>query len=160
MNKHNDEIEDEFGDDEDEGDLPAAEPENTTDLVTVAQARNMKEAKAMKSILESAEITAFIGQGEITPEQEAAAAAGPGIPILVPEELAVEAEEILAEAAMSADDEDEEDFDDDDFDEEWDVEEADEDEDYLDDEDLDDLEDGDEDEELDDEDFDDEGDDR
>jgi hypothetical protein len=152
MNKHDDEIEDEFGDDEEEDALPAAEPENTTDLVTVAQARNMKEAKAMKSILESAEITAFIGQGEITPEQEAAAAAGPGIPVLVPEELAVEAEEILAEAAMSADD-DEEDFDDEDFDEEWDVEEAEEDEDYLDDDDLDDLEDGEEDEDLDDEEF-------
>ena len=156
MTKHDDDVEDEFGDDEEEADLPAAEPENTTGLVTVAQARNLKEAKAMKSILESAEITAFIGQGEILPEQETTAAAGPGIPVLVPEDLAIEAEEILAEAAMSADDDD--DFDDDDFDEEWDVEEADEDEDYLDDDDeleelddeddddLDDLDDVDEDE--------------
>ena len=99
MKSREGELDDAFGDGEEEADLPGAEPEGTTDLVTVAQARNMKEAKAMKSILESAEITAFIGQGE-APEQETAV--GPGIPVLVPEDMAVEAEEILAEAAMSA----------------------------------------------------------
>ena len=78
-------------------------PEETTDLVTVAQARNMREARTMRSILESAEIAAFVGQEDTgTPRPEGGA---PGIPVLVPESMVGEAEEILAEAAMDADDE-------------------------------------------------------
>lgn len=142
MKKREEDFDAEF---EEEEDVASQEPEEITDLVTVAQARNMKEARAMKSILESAEITAFIGQ------EEAAALPpnmpGPGIPILVPEGTALEAEEILAEAAMSADE-------DEDLDEEdWDIEEEDEeeeDEDYLDDLEDEEDEDFDEDEDLDD----------
>lgn len=141
--------EEEFEDDEDEPadeeDLAPHEVEETTDLVTVAQARNMKEARAMKSILESAEITAFIGQEDTS--LEAGGTGGHGIPVLVPEAMAADAEDILAEAAMSADDEaEDEGYEDDD----WDLDEDDdeEDDDYFDDdlEELEDDEDEDEDE--------------
>jgi Putative prokaryotic signal transducing protein len=83
--------------------LPSKKPDETTHLVTVARARNMKEARAMRSILESAEITAFIGSEGTAPTLPGEAV-GPGVPILVPEDMAIEAEELLAEAAMSHDD--------------------------------------------------------
>lgn len=102
--------------------IPSKKSDKTTHLVTVARARNMKEARAMRSILESAEITAFIGSegAALTPPGEAL---GPGVPVLVPEEMAIEAEELLAEAAMTHDDRV---GDDDIDDEEWDDEEDDE----------------------------------
>jgi len=77
--------------------------EETTDLVTVAQAGSMREARTMKSILESAEITAFIGQEDASLTQPDGVT--PGIPVLVPEGMVAEAEEILVEATMDADDE-------------------------------------------------------
>jgi hypothetical protein len=120
----------------DDADDVAEDREATTDLVTVAQARNMKEAQAMKSILESAEIAAFIGQAEVGAVQGADPIRG--IPVLVPESMATEAEEILAEAAMDAQAE----HDDGEFDEEWDMEETD--NEFFDD-DLDDLDEEDED---------------
>jgi len=142
----------------DAGQEPEAEEgaaaEEATSLVTVVHARNTKEAKTMKSILESAEIPAFIGQEEADPgeagrENEAVA----GIPILVPEEMAGEAAEILAEAAMHEEEEDEEDKD---LDEDW--EEEEEDEELLGEELLEDVDEEDEeyDEDLDDEDAEDE----
>jgi len=101
-------------------------PGETTDLVTVAQARNMREARTMKSILESAEITAFVGQEDTGAGQPEGGP--PGIPVLVPESMVGEAEEILAEAAMDADDEpDEKELEDPDW------EEDEEEDDYLDD---------------------------
>ena len=102
--------------------------EETTHLVTVAQARSMREARTMKSILESAEIAAFVGQEDAAAVQPEGGA--PGIPVLVPEGMVAEAEEILAEAAMDADDEpDEEEIEDAD----WDDDEEEDEDDYLDD---------------------------
>ena len=123
---NDDDIDNAF-DGEEEAEPSPEIPEETTDLVTVAQARNMKEARAMKSILESAEIAAFIGQEDPVLGQPGGAV-GHGIPVLVPEGMAIEAEEILAEAAMSADD-----ARDGGLDEDWDLEEDDEEDDDLDD---------------------------
>jgi hypothetical protein len=117
--------------------------EETTSLVTVIHARNIREAKTMKSILESAEIPAFIGQEDAEPAEAGGKAveAINGIPLLVPEELAGEAAEILAEAAMrEGKGEDEEDADED----EWEAEEDEEDEEVLDGEAFKELEDDDE----------------
>ena len=116
--------------------------ESTTDLATVYQASSLREAKMMKSILEAAEITALIG------ESEANLANAPpleGVPVLVSSEMVNEAEEVLAEAAMSAD----EDLDETDFDDEepWHPEPDEEDEDIFDDEEFNEFEDEDEEEE-------------
>lgn len=116
----------------------AASDGTMTELVTVVQAPNMREAQMMKSILESAEIPAFIGSDETGTSNGLR-----GVPILVPEDLAGQAAEILADAAMDDEefmDEDAEE-EDEDFDGEW---EDDEDDDLFDDDDdFDDLEDGD-----------------
>ena len=113
-------------------------PEETTSLVTVVHTRNMKEAKTMKAVLEAAEIPAFIGQEDVDPDGPRETEAHGGVPILVPEELAGEAAELLAEAAMreSNDEEDE-------ADEDWEADDGDEDEDLLDDGDIDDIKDAD-----------------
>ena len=72
-----------------------------TQLVTVVQAHSVREAQTMKSILESAEIPAFLGSDE-----SSGGGTLRGIPILVPEEMSGQAAEILADAAMDDDDED------------------------------------------------------
>ena len=89
-----------------------------TQLVTVVQAHGMREARTMKSILESAEIPAFLGSEE-TAESGADAEAPRGIPILVPEEMAGQAAEILANAAMDDDESLLDDDPDEEFDDQW-----------------------------------------
>ncbi|NLX58159.1 MAG: DUF2007 domain-containing protein [Phycisphaerae bacterium] len=108
-----------------------------TELVTVVQAPNLKEAQMMKSILESAEIPAFIG------DDDTSGTGLRGVPVLVPEDLAGQAAEILADAAMDDEEfmDDDIDEEDDDFDEEWDDE--DEDDLFDEDDDFDDLDDDD-----------------
>lgn len=90
-----------------------------TQLVTVVQAHSMKEARTMKSILESAEIPAFLGSEE-SAESDTESGALRGIPILVPEEMSGQAAEILADAAMDDDDSLLDDEPDEEFEDEWD----------------------------------------
>lgn len=113
-------------DDDDPEELSAIAPE-TTELVTVMQAGNMREAKTMKTILESAEIPAFVGEEESGLVDEPGSTGLQGIPVLVPEEMAAEASEILADAAMDDEELDE----DDELEDEWDDDDE-EDDDYLD----------------------------
>jgi len=89
-----------------------------TQLVTVVQAHSLREARTMKSILESAEIPAFLGSEE-NAVSGADAEAPHGIRILVPEEMAGQAAEILADAAMDDDESLFDDEPDEEFDDQW-----------------------------------------
>ena len=104
--------------DEPSVDKPPEADMGMTQLVTVVQAHNMKEARTMKSILESAEIPAFLGSEE-SAESGTEAAAFRGIPILVPEEMSGQAAEILADAAMDDDDSLLDEEPDEEFEDEW-----------------------------------------
>ena len=133
--QEDEELEDEESDEMPAGNEDPSGESATMELVTVMQAHDMREAKTMKSILESAEIPAFIGAEDSDAEGGEETSALQGIPVLVPEDMAGEAAEILADAAMDDEEEEEEELDE----EEWDDEEDD-DDDYLDFDDLDDDE--------------------
>lgn len=85
-----------------------------TQLVAVVQAHSVREAQTMKSILESAEIPAFLGS-----EKSSEGGTLRGIPILVPEEMSGQAAEVLADAAMDDEEDGLEDEIDDELDDPW-----------------------------------------